>query len=62
MEWQVRRLGSRFELYDLESDPDEIANLAGLEQYQEMVKTFCGKPKTFQEETNDPWLHKWEYE
>ncbi|MEI6424981.1 MAG: hypothetical protein WCP55_22410 [Lentisphaerota bacterium] len=24
MEWQVRRLGSRFELYDLENDPDAI--------------------------------------
>ncbi len=62
MEWQVRRLGYRFELYDLENDPDEIANLADRDQYQEMVRIFCGKLKTFQKETNDPWLHKWEYE
>lgn len=52
----------RFELYDLEKDPDEIVNLADHEEYQEMVKTFCNKLKTFQKETNDPWLHKWEYE
>jgi N-sulfoglucosamine sulfohydrolase len=52
----------RFELYDLQADPNETENLAGQPEHAELVKTFCEKLKTFQEETSDPWLHKWEYE
>ncbi len=51
-----------FELYDLESDPDEVVNLAEDPQHRERVENFCDKLKTFQQETNDPWFHKWEYE
>ena len=52
----------RFELYDLDADPDELVNLAGSSQYDGMVRDFSDKLKTFQEETDDPWLHKWTYE
>jgi len=52
----------RFELYDLETDPDEIANLAERSEYAGMVEEFIGKLKKFQEETKDPWYHKWVYE
>ncbi|MFW5997091.1 MAG: sulfatase [Lentisphaeria bacterium] len=51
-----------FELYDLENDPDEINNLAADPKYAEMVDDFKEKLKIFQADTNDPWLHKWEYE
>jgi N-sulfoglucosamine sulfohydrolase len=52
----------RFELYDLEADPDEVENLAERPVYQEMVLSFIEKLKGFQERTGDPWLHKWIYE
>jgi len=52
----------RFELYDLEADPDELVNLAGDPAYREQVDVFVEKLKAFQEETQDPWLHKWTYE
>lgn len=52
----------RFELYDLESDPDEVENLADDPKYQELVDSFVEKLKRFQKDTKDPWLHKWTYE
>ncbi len=52
----------RFELYDLETDPGEVVNLAEDPQYDGMMKAFAQKLKAFQEETEDPWLHKWTYE
>ncbi len=52
----------KFELYDLENDPNEIENLAAKPEYKEMVDGFCEKLKKFQKETKDPWLHKWIYE
>lgn len=52
----------RFELYDLEADPNEVVNLAEKSRYDGMVKAFVEKLKEFQKETNDPWLHKWTYE
>jgi N-sulfoglucosamine sulfohydrolase len=52
----------RFELYDLESDPDEVVNLADKPEYQELIDSFCAKIKRFQKETEDPWIHKWTYE
>ncbi|MFA5689247.1 MAG: sulfatase [Kiritimatiellales bacterium] len=52
----------RFELYDLENDPNEIKNLAGLPEYQTLVDEFSVKTKIFQSATSDPWLKKWEYE
>ena len=52
----------RFELYDLESDPEEINNLADKMEYQDMVDDFSAKLKKFQEETQDQWISKWIYE
>jgi len=52
----------RFELYDLEADPDEVVNLAERPEYAERAASFCDHLKQFQEDTHDPWLHKWEYE
>ncbi|HRU04720.1 MAG TPA: sulfatase [Candidatus Brocadiia bacterium] len=52
----------RFELYDLQADPNEINNLAGRPECAGLVESFCAKLKQFQKDTNDPWLHKWEYE
>ena len=52
----------RFELYDLEADPDEVANLAEQSQYERMVGGFVEKLKEIQEATDDPWFHKWTYE
>jgi len=52
----------RFELYDLDRDPDEIDNLANKPEYGDQVAEFCEKLRAFQWETKDPWLHKWEYE
>ena len=52
----------RFELYDLERDPGEVANLAEQAEYKPLVDRFCIRLKAFQEETKDPWIHKWEYE
>ncbi|MBD3180824.1 sulfatase-like hydrolase/transferase [Candidatus Poribacteria bacterium] len=53
---------SKFELYDLEKDPFEVNNLADKTEYAELVEEFCLKIKNFQKKTNDPWIHKWEYE
>ncbi len=52
----------RFELYDLQADPGETVNLAARPECAALVAQFCAKLKAFQERTNDPWLHKWEYE
>ena len=53
---------SRFELYDLTEDPDEVVNLAYRPKYRDLVDTFCEQIQAFQRETKDPWLHKWIYE
>ncbi len=52
----------RFELYDLQQDPGETNNLADRPDYAGLVGHFCAKIKDFQKRTNDPWIHKWEYE
>ncbi|MCK5850412.1 MAG: sulfatase [Kiritimatiellae bacterium] len=50
---------SRFELYDLEVDPNETVNLAEDPQYESLIAGFKKKLKAFQEQTNDPWIIKW---
>ncbi|MCK4514370.1 MAG: sulfatase-like hydrolase/transferase, partial [Spirochaetaceae bacterium] len=52
----------RFELYDLETDPNEVQNLAEQPEHVAMVEAFVEKLKAFQRDTNDPWFHKWTYE
>lgn len=51
-----------FELYDLANDPHEANNLAENYQYTEIFNTLKEKLKSFQENTNDPWVTKWEHE
>jgi len=52
----------RFELYDLENDPDEAVNLADDPAYDLVKEELTGKLKEFQESTGDPWLVKWRHE
>ena len=49
----------RFELYDLESDPYEVQNLA---QDSSLLESLQRKLRAFQERTGDPWISKWTYE
>lgn len=52
----------RFELYDLQTDPEEVHNLASNPKYQEVLSRMQAKLKRFQKETRDPWVSKWEFE
>lgn len=52
----------QFELYDLENDPDEKENLSGNPEYADVLKRMKEKIYNFQENTDDPWLYKWEFE
>lgn len=38
------------------------ANLAERPGHQELVRSFIEKLKAFQQQTKDPWFHKWTYE
>jgi N-sulfoglucosamine sulfohydrolase len=51
-----------FELYDLEQDPNELANLANDPKHADTLNELKAKIKQMQTRTKDPWLHKWEYE
>ncbi len=51
-----------FELYDLESDPDEAINLAADPALADKLADLKDKIRAFQERTGDPWILKWEYE
>ena len=51
-----------FELYDLESDPSESRNLAEEASFTKVLETLKSRLKEAQEETDDPWVMKWEYE
>ncbi|WP_293690393.1 MULTISPECIES: sulfatase [unclassified Spirosoma] len=52
----------RFELYDLQTDPDEIHNLAANPKYGGVLQRMQTKLKQFQKQTRDPWLSKWEFD
>jgi N-sulfoglucosamine sulfohydrolase len=51
-----------FELYDLESDPHEVNNLADDPKHADRLEAMKAKLKQFQKKTADPWVSKWEYE
>ncbi len=51
-----------FELYDLQTDPDEIKNLADDPAQAKRLAALKEKLKAFQKQTKDGWLSKWEYE
>jgi len=46
----------QYELYNLESDPDEIENLAYIKEYQSIFLELKDKLRTFQLKTSDPWI------
>ena len=52
----------RFELYDLEADPDELQNLADAPQHAQRFAELKDKLKAWQKQTRDPWVTKWDYE
>lgn len=52
----------KFELYDLEADPDEVVNLADVPDLQAVKNELIGRIQEFQQQTKDPWYHKWVYE
>ncbi len=52
----------KFELYDLQNDPDEVENLANNPRYKSVLTRLQSKLKAFQKRTKDPWIVKWEYE
>lgn len=52
----------RFELYDLESDPDEVQNLADDPQHEKLLAELKLKLREFQRRTGDPWILKWDRE
>lgn len=52
----------KFELYDLQNDPDEVKNLADDPQHRDTLDRLKAKLKTFQKQTKDPWILKWDYE
>lgn len=51
-----------FELYDLESDPNETTNLATDERHQKTLARLKEKLRSFQKRTADPWIVKWDRE
>lgn len=52
----------RHELYDLESDPEEVVNLADSTAHAKVLAELQAKLKAWQKRTKDPWLVKYEYE
>jgi N-sulfoglucosamine sulfohydrolase len=54
----------RYELYDLETDPDEVINLADRPEpeHKALFESLAAMLKAFQERTGDPWIVKYEYE
>lgn len=56
----VRR--PRFELYDIRNDPHETKNLAESPGHAETLRIYQQKLKRFQQEMDDPWISKWDYE
>ncbi len=52
----------RFELYDLQNDPDEIHNLSEDPAHAGRLEELKTRLRDFQKRSNDPWLSKWTYE
>ena len=53
---------ARHELYDLESDPHEVINLANNPDHAETLKRMQAKLKKWQQQSGDPWKYKYIYE
>jgi len=51
-----------FELFDLESDPDEAHNLAFDIAYQQVLEGLKQDMQAFQRRTSDPWMILWSHD
>jgi N-sulfoglucosamine sulfohydrolase len=51
-----------FELYDMQTDPDETENLAEKIEFAPVLQEYQARLKQFQKEMDDPWIMKWDYE
>ncbi|MFA6239921.1 MAG: sulfatase [Candidatus Hydrogenedentales bacterium] len=51
-----------FELYDLETDPNEVNNLASDPNHADILVNLKTRLKAFQAATKDPWILKWDRE
>ena len=52
----------KFELYDIVADPDELHNLASDPKYSKELSRMVDKLKTWQKNTFDMWISKWDFE
>jgi len=52
----------RYELYDLQNDPEELVNLADRQQCRQVLDDLAERLKAYQKRTRDPWFSKYEYE
>ena len=53
---------AEFELYDLQTDPDEINNLAASADHQALLTDMKADLKEFQLQTRDPWIIMWDHD
>ncbi|MEZ6128873.1 MAG: sulfatase [Planctomycetaceae bacterium] len=53
---------AKFELYDMENDPQETRNLALEREFNDVLVKYQEKLKSLQKEMQDPWIMKWDYE
>lgn len=53
---------TRYELYDLQKDPDEVVNLAADSNHQSVFNELAERLKEYQKKTRDPWFSKYTYE
>jgi N-sulfoglucosamine sulfohydrolase len=52
----------RHELYDLESDPHEVVNLADRPDHAKLLGDLQEKVRVWQKQTGDPWFIKYQHE
>jgi N-sulfoglucosamine sulfohydrolase len=52
----------KFELFDLQADPEERTNLADNPGLADRMEHYKARLRQFQTETDDPWVLKWDYE
>ncbi len=53
---------AKFELYDIEKDPNETKNLAEDPEFYTVLRSYQEKLKAHQKKLQDPWIMKWDYE
>ena len=52
----------QFELYDMQADPQETKNLSTDPKYAKVLEQYQQRLRQHQQEMEDPWILKWEYE